>query len=247
MTNVGIRTIRWLADKFSKGHGAIISTVSTIIILLSLFIIRNVYPDTLRIIVESHVFEAVVLWTLLQILILLIRPSEEVQIITSDIECQRRIMELVRKGDISRADILSAGLSSRRSLIPEILENKVEVNVLAQHPDVAIDKEDGQRLIDSLGAIKQNLTQEAKNRFKVRFYFNTASIRAIVLRGKTFEPTYAFIGWYNYHSRNTKIAGRPNPSVLISDRQKEGKVLIDFLDKIINLYSTQTESQEQTT
>jgi hypothetical protein len=246
MTQSSIRAIIWLADKFSKGYSAVITTVCTITILTVLFVIRAVYPQSLYLLVDSHVFEAVVLVTLLQILILLVRPREEVEIITSDIESQRKIIDLVKTGDVAKVDLISAGLSSRRSLIPELLENKVEVNILAQHPDVAVDKEDGKRLLDSLRAICQNLKLDEQKRLHVRLYYNTASPRAIILRGKTFAPTYVFIGWYFYHTKNTKISGRSNPTIFISDRQKEGRALIEFLDNMIERYSTAAESEEQT-
>lgn len=209
----------------------LITSILTVIIIIAFF-----YPSIYEFISCNRYFEAIVLICLLNIIFILLKNRQllGVALFLEEVDIHNKVIDLLRTERIESVDILSAGISSRTTLISGILDSGILIRLLAQDSSAAIDIKDGERVDDSIKVICQNKSEETIRRLLVRYNLNTESVRAVILHGKKFSPSYALLSWYIYHSHNTRIKGRGNPSLFVSTATIEGRELIEFTKKLFD-------------
>lgn len=221
-------------------------TIVTTMVLIALTVAGFFLPQVYKFIVEKHFFDIIALACLLEIIFILLRDRRlfGAWIFLEDLALQNKIIEILKMERIQSIDIISAGLASRTGLIPEILAKGYKVRLLAQHPEAAIDKQDGWRVRDSISVIRHLKSEEVLQNLTIKYCLNPVSVRAMILHGKPFAYSYAVIGWYTYHEAGRKVKGRGNPSLFVSTASLEGRELITFAQQVFDKsWNSETESQ----
>ncbi|MBI2854213.1 MAG: hypothetical protein HYX87_04745 [Chloroflexi bacterium] len=220
---------------FILTHGiTLFITIATAMVLIFLTIVGFFIPEVYRFVVENHFFDIIALACLLEIVFILLKQQRTLGawLYQEDLAMQNKVLEILKTERIAGVDIISAGMSSRTGLIQAVLSRGHKVRLLAQHPDSAIDKDDGKRVRDSINVFCHLRTEADLKSLTVKYNKNPVSVRAILLRGEPFAHSYAMIGWYTYHSAGSKINGRRNPTVFVSTASLEGRDLIIFVQQL---------------
>jgi len=194
------------------GKHSIIILITILLILDILLIARLIAPVILQFIIDQHIFEVVVLITLVEVLILLSFHlwSPAILVIESEEEAQEKIRALLKEDNsIKSIKVLSAGLSSRARFLRALLEDnsKLKLEIVAcfgegsPNPD-KLDRE--QFGPTHCKVITHRLIQDESSRLKIYKSLNTPSFRCILLLD-SHGPRYGIVGWYTYHKKIPKL------------------------------------------
>ena len=217
-------------------HRAIVALLFLMGVLEVLFVLRTLWPAAFLFILDKHIFEIVVLLSVSQMILLLLKLLERSprRLCRDEHECTTLVRERVSTDPrAAKLLVFSAGLASRLDLITSIQQATTRpfaTEVLAQNPFKALDREDAKRLESNLLILKRdqpNLTLE------IRLFDSPATIRGLILCDAKGTPFWGIASWYRYEERATgeiSLVGRRNPAfVLDSDSSKEDFSLLEFL------------------
>ena len=228
---------------------AILSVVITLVVLESLYIVNIFYKSIFNYLTEYHLFEIITLACLTEILFLLIKSikSKSLIVLSNETESMEKIKDLIKEYNVDLIKIFSAGLSSRMPYIKDFLDNKaLNIRLLYQHPDDALDKRDAKLAKSSISILLDGLTKSQKDNLQIKQYYGPASFRTIILC-KNRIPLVSVLGWYTYYhsfknndldkkEKETRITGRRNKQILLERTSSEGKDMIDFADSLFSKY-----------
>lgn len=187
------------------------------------------WPNVYTIISDNHVFEAIVLVLLIEVVILLAqrdRVESKFEIFEQDVAAQTRILELIEQKPFDKVTILASGLASRRLIVAPLIKKGIQVEVLVQDPETSLDKQDIQRLKEAIDWIRIDVGEEYLEKLNLRYHVNIASLRAIVLYESHSKIRHVFLGWYIYTQQNTAVRGSQHPTIYITTRSSQGGLLI---------------------
>jgi len=145
-------------EQFVEEQGITLSAIiATGMIVVLITVISWFWPGIYSLIKDNHIFEAIVLTLLIEIVVLLANrknTENEIEVFADDTDAQTKILELTKQIPISKAVILSSGLASRRLIISPFAKSGVKVEIFAQDPETAVDERDIQRLQSAIDWIK---------------------------------------------------------------------------------------------
>ncbi|MGB8657926.1 MAG: hypothetical protein WCE90_09105 [Candidatus Zixiibacteriota bacterium] len=216
---------------------SLFTTLSTAALIILLTIMGWFQPNVYEFIRKTHLFESIVLLILIEIVIVTVRKGkkkESFQVFTEESDAQARIFKLIETKQIERARILSAGLGSRRLLISRLAGDGIDVEVLAQDPDTAIDKRDAQQTIELIHLIKGDIGSEMLSHLHLLFHRNVSSLRAVILYEVRSRIKHLFLGWYAYYDNNSIIRGSHHPTIYVSTKNQEGRKLSKWIESMID-------------
>ncbi len=230
------RRLNWL-DRFRRtiqtvGVDTFITTLSGTILIVAI-LVSWIFPPIYDYIASLHIYEALILVTLTQLLWQVsVRQKESgVRVIEED-EVVQEINSRVVEGKISSVKMLSAGIASRVTLIAWLVNQGIRVQVLTQDPNTAIDKSDAARLAKNVDTVISGVfIEQNKGLLDIRSYLGTASTRCVILYNKQNKPDYVYVGWYTYHERGKKLRGFINPTVACDPHSKWGERLTMFAER----------------
>jgi hypothetical protein len=210
--------------------------IITATIMIVITVVSWFYADIYKVISTNHVFEALVLAVLIEIVLLLTQQSstnQQFEIFMEESLAQEKMFELIEQGSIARARILSAGMNSRRLLIARLAKAGVAVQVLAQDPDSAIDKVDAQRTLDTIALIRDDVGEAYLSNLNISFHLGLATLRVVILYEKNSNIKHLFLGWYNY--RNGQVYGSHNPTIYIATRTHKLLKFSEWVDMMVDI------------
>lgn len=188
------RTVkRLLANRFVQFvHAAILLGA------ISAIIIGHFHPGVTKWYSDYRVFEALVLFFLLEIFLLLLSPQVSEPGLNLCGDMTREVEAVMCTGVARYFDILSADLGRTRSLVVELLHRRAEVRLLVNCsgnggcPDPEIDA--------NLKFIKSQTTRDEHAKLTCAFYDKPPSIRMIIAyRDKDrVDFHHGWVGWYAY-------------------------------------------------
>jgi len=231
------------------GRNSIIILVAILSILDTLLVASFFLEPILKFLIEKHLFEIIVLTTLLEILLLLSHNlwRSSPWVFGSEGEVQEKVRFLLKEDtSIKFVKILSAGLSSRAAFLRVLLEvqKRLNVEIIAcfGHQSPNPDQLDREKLGPAnFDVITNRLKPDEMERLKIRGSLNAPSVRLILLSDSR-GPRYAFLGWYTYHKKNTHIVGRQNVQIFADRTTELGVDLLHFAEKMFQRYSSDEES-----
>jgi hypothetical protein len=232
------------------GRHSIITVVAILGILDILLIASIIVPPILTFLKDKHLFEIVVLTTLVEILLLLSynlwHPTPLA--FGSETEAQEKIRALLKEDStIKSVKILSAGLSSRaqflRDLIEKFSKSRFEIVACFGKGSPNPDELDRENLGPTqFNIITHRLKPDEEARLKIYESFNIPSFRCILLSDSR-GPRYGFVGWYTYQNRSKNIVGRSNIQIFADRTTDLGVDLLHFSEKMFKYYSSEEESK----
>jgi hypothetical protein len=234
---------------FLIGRHSIIILV-TILVVLDLLLIANlIAPQILQFLIDKHIFEIVTLTSFVEVILLLASNlwQPTLLVIGSEEEAQEKIRSLLKEDTgIKSIKVLSAGLRSRAGFLRALLEipRKLNLEIVACFGKESPNPDKLDR--DTLGpthfeVITHRLDQDEKSRLKIYGSLNTPSFRCILLSDSR-GPRYAFIGWYTYYGKNTKITGRRNVQIFVDRTTEIGAALLHFTEEKYKIYASEQEA-----
>lgn len=229
------KVLLWL-ENFIEEHGlSLFLTLASGAVLFSITVVSWLWPDIYTFIHDNHVFEAVVLAMLVEVIALLTarRASENDFKVLEEREAQEMIFHITEQRAIDRVRILSSGLHSRQFLTGNLIKSGIKVETLVQDPESAIDKRDIRRIYQSIDWIKTETGDKFFDNFDIRFHINVASLRAVVLYEAHSNIRHVFVGWYIYSDNNSSVRGSPNPTIYISTRSKRGEKVYKWVEAVM--------------
>jgi hypothetical protein len=229
-------------------------TVVTLIAVLSILDVlllgRYFYTPYFQFLIDQHVFEVVVLLTLVQILLLLSTNvwQSTPSIIGSEEEAQRKIKSILDQNrSIDSVKVLSAGLGSRASFFRSLLEQHkgVKIEIVACFGKESPNPDNLDRL--KLGPAQFNVltnrpTDEVRKHLEIFNSYNTPSFRCILL-SDSHGPHSGILGWYTYHKQNKELVGRRNMQIYVSRSTETGFILLNFAEKMFGNYANESEAK----
>ncbi|MBI5194849.1 MAG: hypothetical protein HZA10_00840 [Nitrospirae bacterium] len=238
---------------FLIGKHSVITLVTILFILDILLIASLIAPQVLQFLIEKHLFEIVVLTTLVEVLLLLSTSLWRVTplAIGSEEEAQEKVRYLLKEDTaIKSINVLSAGLSSRSSFLRELIEShrkyKIEIITCFSERSPNPDPRDREKLGPAMYyKIIHDLeldVPDVESRLKIYRSHNTPSFRCILLADSR-GPRYGIVGWYTYYDRNTKIAGRRNIQIFVDRTTETGVALLHFAEKKFQEYTSNQEAE----
>ena len=224
-------------EKFIEKQGlSLFLTLLTGAIIVTITIVSWFWSAVYQIISDTHAFEAIVLITLIELVVLLTkenRGTDEFQVFKDESDAHAKIFEVSRQEKIKKAIFVSAGLGSRRFLIGTLVKSGIKVEVLAQDPETAIDTNDSQRAHESIDWIRHDdIVKEKLSNLDLWFHANIASLRAVILFETDSNIKHLFLGWYTYDS-NSRIYGSQNPTIYVSTRSHRGQALGEWIERMV--------------
>lgn len=217
-------------------HRAIVALLVLTAVLEILFILRLVFPAALAFVIENHVFEIVVLLAISQIILLLFKVLEKTPrgVCKDEHECGVVLREVVRSDPRAHSlQVLSAGLGSRLDLLTTIhreTPRTFSVEVLAQSPEHAPDREDARRMESNLEILRRDHSEAP---LEVRLFDTPAAIRALLVCDRNRSPLWGAASWYRYEKaegERVRVVGRRNPAILLrTEDSKEDAEMLRFL------------------
>lgn len=126
--------LRYHSSRFFEviGKHSIITLIIILLVLDILLIANLIAPRVLQFLIDKHIYEIVVLTTLVEVLLLLSSSLWRVTplVIGSEEEAQEKIRSLLEEDtSIKYVKVLSAGLSSRASFLRGLLEQSRRLNL----------------------------------------------------------------------------------------------------------------------
>ena len=203
----------------------------------ALFIARIFWPEALALLVNTHAFEAIVLFVLTQMLLVLwvISSHNPNRVLRSEDECSAELIKFLRENKRSKyVAIFSCGVASRENLLASVMNDadlsRISVEVLAQDPEEALDQYDARRIRDTVPHLLESYPSE---RIAIRYFRGPASVRAVVACDKERRPLWGAVGWYVYSptgdpGRGVAVKGRGLPTVVCSDARSDDHEVLEF-------------------
>lgn len=229
------RKLFFSTERFIKNNGiTFLVTVATIAVAAVITIWAVFSDDVYVFIADRHIFEAVVLLALLELLLFTARKdstSEEFQLFSVEGETQSKVIDLIDGKLIKQVSILSSGLGSRTSLVSSILRKTIPVDILVQSPETAVDNKDAAKLHENVEWIRFNAGEKSFSNLTVRLNPNVSTVRAIILYEAHTEVKHLFFGWYTY--LNQAVSGSPNPTFYATNQNPRGRAVLEWIENII--------------
>jgi len=203
---------------------SVIFLVFIMLVLEILLVLSTVWSSSFQFIVDNHVFEIVVLFAIVQMILLVLKLLEQTpqNICDDEAECQALVKEFIRTNPrAARLHIFSAGLSSRYGFLSTInneLGRDFQIEILAQSPDHAPDKMDANRMRLSMDILKRD---HPRIPVQIRTYITPATIRAYIVCDHKRKPLWGIVSWYLYEltpAQEIRVKGRENPAVVLSNK-----------------------------
>lgn len=225
-------------------------TLVTILIILDILLISNlIVPQVLKFLIDKHIFEIIVITSLIEIFILLSSHRWRVTPLTigSEEEAQDKLRTILRENSsIKCIKILSAGLKSRANFLRDTLEKYKNINleIIACFGEKSPnpDKWDREKIGPShFEVITERISDEERKRIKIFTSFNRPSFRCVLLYDSR-GPNCGLVGWYTYYERDTKITGRRNVQIFVDKTTETGVDLLHFAEKMFTTYASEKES-----
>lgn len=224
--------IRWYTN-----NRAVVALLGLMVTLEILFIARTVWPASFQFILDKHIFEFIVILGSAQMILMLFRLLERVpkHLCKDEHECQVLLRNVVR--DDPRAFslcVFSSGLGSRLDMITTIhseARDTFYINVVAQDPVYALDKQDAERMKAHLAILRRD---HSNTPVEIRYFETPAAIRAMILCGRNRKPFWGSASWYRYEKVDggTRVVGKGNPAIVLNrDNSTEDGDILDFLMK----------------
>lgn len=238
---------------FLIGKHSIIILVTVLLILDILLIANLIVPRVLQFLTDKHIYEIVVLTTLVEVLLLLSSSLWRVTplVIGSEEEAQEKVRSLLQEDTaVKSIKVLSAGLRARAGFLRGLLEQHSRLNLEivtcfgegSPNPDEWDRKELGPSNFKVITEVRGSLSSEdMRSRLKIYNSFNTPSFRCILLSDSR-GPRYGFIGWYTYYERNTRIVGRRNVQIFVDRTTETGVDLLHFAERMYQCYANEQEA-----
>jgi hypothetical protein len=221
-----------------------LGTTATTVVLLVVSFFR---PDVFDQLKSIHAFEILVL-TLLVTLVARTprdaRPPSGIELLPTDDAGVDRLRQILKSRHVTRADLLSAGLSSRHTLIEHLANQDIRVRVLVQEPTIAIDANDAQRLPSMVRTMYRATDAPKRSNIDLCAAMNTASLRATLLYDQGDEPVAGLLGWYVYVEKNTGIFGGSRPVILATDAGADGQALLRFAASEVRRHTLESRSYD---
>lgn len=238
---------------FLIGKHALITLVAILIILDILLIAGLIAPQVIQFLIDKHLFEIVVLTTLVEVLLLLSSSLWRMTplAIGSEEEAQEKVRTLLKEDtSIKSINVLSAGLSSRAPFLRELLEShrKYKMEIItcfgegSPNPDPRDREKLGPAMYYKVIHDLEKDVPDAESRLKIYRSHNIPSFRCILL-SDSHGPRYGIVGWYTYYDRNTKIAGRRNVQIFVDRTTETGVALLHFTEKKFQEYTSKHEAE----
>jgi hypothetical protein len=215
---------------------SLFATLVTAAAAILIIVISWFWPSIYSILESNHIFQALVLLMFIEVITLSIKQQEKKEQLTIFIEetdAASRLFEVVAKRRIQMVRISSAGLSSRRVMIDQLLKARVRVRVLAQDPNTAIDRRDASHTLDNVQELLQVAHVQNAN-LLMRLNVNVATVRAILLYEPNDRARHLFFGWYTYGDQNTRIEGSQNPTLYVSSESAIGRRLCEWVERLLD-------------
>jgi hypothetical protein len=222
-----------LKDFVRERGWSLLILVITAIVAVIITITSWFWPKVYDFIESNHVFEAIVLAVLIEIVVLLPQRSESLRsfdVITNEHDVHTRILEIAEQRPIKKVRMISYGLTSRRHLISNLLQFGLQIEVLAQHPEQAIDKENIDRICDTIEWLKLDAGDKLQN-LQLFLCKDVISLRAVLLEETRGDVKHAFFGWYTYSG--SSVRGSQNPTVYVSTYSKQGMDIFKWIESTI--------------
>jgi hypothetical protein len=218
---------------FNRSILALLLLVSA---LEGIFLLRTLWPEFFDFVVAKHIFEIVVLSSIIQIIILLWKLLEKSprRVCKDEHECAVLLRERIAQDSrASKVLFFSAGLASRFDLITTIhsaTSRTLSVEVLAQNPEKALDRQDAKRLESHLLILNRDHSEIP---LEVRIFDTPATIRSSVICDDKGSPLWGVASWYRYDDlgeEGIRLVGRRNPAVVFdADTSREDSLILEFL------------------
>lgn len=133
------------------------------------------------------------------------------------------VLEFIRKTKPRKVDLIEYSTATISDLLLELTKNDCKIRLLIQHPDMAVNQDQKERININIRDIYRRISKnyDAQN-VEVRCYCTSASVR-----GRNFDDKLVIIGWYTYFFVDsigqTNIRGDTNPvvSAYVSDTETE--------------------------
>jgi hypothetical protein len=224
----------------------ILVTVAACLLFDVLALARIVFPSVFDFIIKYHVFEAVSILALSQVLLLVLQiaNAKRQHILFSDRDCEAELLAfLAANSNATTVLFFSAGLGARIGIIREIATrwSHLGLRVLAQHPDTHLDKDDAMRLGPQLNLVQKG-DVPSRQHFEIRLSRLPATIRAIIVCDKSSKPLWAVASWFVYgkEARGVVIRGRDNPAFILdaSRDTDEGDALAWLQEQFATAWET---------
>lgn len=230
-----LKTIQLFAERTELSLFLILVTAT---IMIAITVVSWFWSDIYIIISANHVFEALVLALLIEIVLLLTKQVSNHQgfeIYMEESLAQEKMFELLEQEGIAKARIVSAGMNSRRLLIARLARAGIPVQVLAQDPDIAIDRVDAKRTFDTIELIRDDVGEAHLENLSIRLNPNLATLRVVILYEKNSNIKHVFLGWYSY--RNGRVYGSHHPTIYFATKSYTVLKFSEWLDMMVDTYA----------
>jgi len=155
------------------------------------------------------------------------------------------LIEYAKKNDISEARLIEYDGDSVKELLFVLLQHKVKLHVLLQHPDHACSEFQSYRIWHKI-SVREAEFAEYGSQIEFDYYKDTASVR-----GRAFDDKLLSIGWYTYDRRlpsgnsgEPEVWGHNNPVFVTGVESDEFNTLSTFFEKVFQNLLSNCESYE---
>ena len=143
---------------------------------------------------------------------------------------QYETKHIIAAYNLTKMQLLSAGVVSRRELIIDCLKANVPVQLAVQNPHYSVSRSQEISAIKALHDICEQIESDgiAEGLLQIKMYDDHASVRLTILEDLN-DKYYIILGWYTYMSNSSTIHGSPHPSLLVSGHDE--KPILRFATK----------------
>lgn len=219
-------------------YKSIMSLLCMMLVLEVLFIIQVFEPKSIPFITDKHIFEVLVLLALSQMIVLLFQLTRKApkNIIEHEHELESAVRFIIDTDNRAHSvHIFSCGLGSKINFITSLKKgNKsISVEVLAQHPDHAMDRIDKWGTVRHLNVL---MNDHEKNPVETRLFCEPATLRGVLVCNEYRKPVWGVVSWYKYREDKVKnrmaVKGRDNPAfVLSTGTYQDDTALATFMEE----------------
>jgi len=152
-------------------------------------------------------------------------PAKRVQFYRNQSEAIKEIDRYLRKNHPRHVRMIEYSTHTIFNLLERLVEYNCKVELMVQHPDLAINEHQRRRIKLNIDYLEKTLFNQY-DQIEIRLYKVPASIR-----GRNLDGVLVNLGWYTYTSGEEGIYGHSNPMINAYTECEEGQYLQDMFDQ----------------